>query len=206
MPSLAEQLVANENKLTAAWGDILPALTPSERAAADLVADRVVKGADPTPGVHIHYLASLASAFRETKDDRYARAAAVLLEAWLVREPERPWKPGPTYNALDIPHTLGDTECVGWFGVLPVVVASPAFPASLTQRLVDSARDKLDYLVGTLHEARNIRMSQCDALVTESLRLDFLPESKRWRSVGLPALNDCFHRQFHPDGSSIEAT
>lgn len=206
MPTVADRLVANEQMLTAAWGDDIPQLTPAHRAAADLVADRVASGLDPTPGVHVHYLTSLASAHRGTGEARYAKAAAVLFDAWLTREPERPWRPGPGYNALDIPHTLGDTECVGWFGVLPRFVSNPAFPDDLVERLVDSARDKLNYLIDHLHEARNIRMSQCDALVTESIRLDFLPDAKRWREVGLPALNDCFHRQFHPDGASIEAT
>lgn len=218
MSRIAEQLVANEARLTAAWGDSIPPLSEEMLAAADSAAAQAIRAIAPngssisplpgwTQGFSPALLSNLAAAYRDSRDDKYAQAARDIYTHWLDKEPvEKGWRPPPNYNILIIPHRLGDTECVGWFGALPAFLSGKLFDESFLARLIESASVQLNHLAATLHEGRNIRMTQCDALLTQGLRLSFIPDSAKWRDVGLRGLNDMFHRQFHPDGSSIEAT
>ena len=212
-------LLANEARLTAACGDAIPVFTPQIRERADSIiatepaagaATSVAKNTDLpgwTQGVSPSLPDALASAYRATKDERYAQAGRAYFLYWLNKEPvDKGWKPAPGYDILTIPHRLGDTECVGWFGVLPAFLASPHFDDDLIHRIVTSAAVQLDYLANTVHEGRNIRMTQGDGLLTQSIRLNFLPQAAHWRHVGTRILNDCFSRQFHEDGASIEGT
>ena len=209
MSKIGDELLANERRLTEAWGDALPAVSDELIATVDRVADQTATAAGEltawAQGMSSHLLGQLASAYRHSKDEKYARAAKAVYSFWLAKEmEEKGWQ--PPKDPLVIPHRLGDTEVVGWFGALPELVSSPAFDEAFLARIVEYARLCLNYLADNLHEGRNIRMTQTDALFTQGMRLAFLPDSAKWRAVGLRGLNDAFHRQFHPDGSSIEAT
>lgn len=166
----------------------------------------MLDAAHPSGGAH--HLVSLAHRFARTGDDRCAEAARALFAHWLDAEPLRDgaWVPPPRYNALDIPHRLGDTECAGWFEPLATLAASPRFDEAFLARVVAHAAAQLNYLVDHLYVARNILMSQADGLLTQGLRLSFIPASARWREVGGRVIADMVTRQFNDDGGSIEAT
>jgi len=217
--SLAEQLIAGERKLTGAWSDPLPPLTDAVRADADRARELDIPTlrAGDLPGDGLpewaragsaHWLGRLASAYRETHDEIYARAAKAVYHFWIHREPlvDGRWVPSPDYDILRIPHWLGDTECVGWFGALPTFLDCDGFDERFLENLLQTAAAQLDYLAVTLHDGRNIRMTQADSLLTQGLRLSFLPGAERWRQLGLDALNDAFNRQICADGSHVEAT
>lgn len=212
MPTIAQRLVANEQRLTEAWGDILPLYDDTVRSRVDEVAASIDATGHVRPaesgvvgwahGVNPHTLAELAAAYRATGTEAYAAAARAFYQYWLDEE-DGGHMPG---DILTIPHRLGDTEVVGWFGSLPHLLSSPSFDEEFLTLIVESARRNLDHLLTILHPARNMRMTQMDALLTEGLRLDWLPESETWRSVGLRGINDSLFRQFNADGSSIEGT
>ncbi len=216
MGRLREELTRNEMCLRAAWGDPLSAAVSSVLARAEAFVQRLTApDGDPLPadasfagwaqGVDPRSLADLATAYRASHDDRYAVAAKGI---YAHRVRSEPLGDGyvPPQDPLAIPHRLGDTECVGWFGALPEFLGSGCFDEGFVTQIVAHARQSLNHLLQALHPARNIRMTQMDALLTQGLRLGFLPDAERWRETGLHGLNDCFYRQFNPDGSSIEAT
>lgn len=210
MPTLAEQLMASEARLTAACGDSIPRLTDTflvdARRALELQKPSSSESEDHR--YSSGWLTPLAAAFRETGQREFALASLAVYNYWLEREPLQggAWSPGPDYDVLLIPHRLGDTECPGWFAALPVLLPSSVFSEAFLERLIASARGQLNFLSAHLYPARNIRTSQADALLTQALRFPFLPDSARWRTLGVDALNDCFNRQITSDGSSIEAT
>lgn len=219
MPSIRDSILANELRLTQACGDALPAYSPAVRERADRsIATEPAAGAasaqaggESMPGwakgVSPSLPDAIASAYRATGDERYALAGRSFFQFWLNKEPfDKGFRPPRGYDILSIPHHLGDTECVGWFGVLPAFLRSTHFDDALLERIIASATVQLEHLVGTVHEGRNIRMTQGDGLLTQSIRLAFLPQAGRWRHVGARVLNDCFSRQFHDDGASIEGT
>ncbi|MBI2193047.1 MAG: heparinase II/III family protein [Planctomycetes bacterium] len=202
--------MASEARLTAAWGDSVPLLTD---ALLD-EARRVLKLQDEasTGTQDQRYpsaaLGPLAAAFRASGEKEFAKAAVAIYRHGLEREPlnEGRWTPGPNEDVLLIPHRLGDTECLGWFGALPVFLSSGLFDEDLLDQMVAWARAQLNHLAANIFQARNIRTTQADALLTHGLRFPFLPDAERWRRLGIDALNDCFNRQISGDGSSIEAT
>lgn len=213
---LRKEILQNEMCLRAAWGDPIPPASAALLARAEAVAQRMADGGTPgassaaaapgwAQGISPRALSDLASAYRATPNESFALAARGLYDFRLRRECiGRGYV--PPKDPLVIPHRLGDTECVGWFGALPEFLGSECFDDAFVAQIVAHARQNLNHLCGALHPARNIRMTQMDALLTQSLRLEFLPDAVRWRDVGLRGLNDCFFRQFNPDGSSIEAT
>lgn len=216
MSQTAEKLIANERALRDAWGDAIPPLTPELRADVDRATDRLLapsaSGSSTevgtvgwAHGISPALLPALAAAYRDLKDEKCAQAARAIFTRGL-EQAEAEMQAGGPGNILTIPHRLGDTEVLGWFGALPELAASVAFDREFVDRIVESGRIQLNHLVDRVHDGRNIRMTQCDALFTEGLRLAFLPDSARWRDVGLRGMNDAFFRQFHPDGASVEAT
>src|ERR1051325_5247091 len=78
--------------------------------------------------LRFHVLVPLAAVFRESKDERYARAARRFIEAFLRDHPiHDDWRParydGPTQYDLRV----GCCENAGWLGTLHVFLGSEAF-------------------------------------------------------------------------------
>ncbi len=209
---IGTELIRNETRLREAWGDDIPTWSDSVRESAGraveravaLAAGAVVPAGGWDRGLSPGWLPVLASAYRQTRDERYAAAARAIYERGMAQAEEEQGK--GRHDPLVISHRLGDTEVLGWFGALPEFVGSAALDEPALARIVESARRQLNDSVEHLHEARNIRMTQCDALFTQGERLAFLHDAARWRDAGLRAINDAFHRHFNRDGSSVEAT
>lgn len=213
---LREELARNEMLLRNAWGDPIPPCTAAMRARADAAVQRLsVRGEGAvadlsafsgwTQGIDPGLLVDLASVYRSCREEKYALVAKEVYACRLRVE----WTGKdyvPAKDPLAIPHRLGDTECVGWFGVLPEFLPSDCFDDAFVAWILGNVRQDLNHLCHHLHPARNIRMTQMDALLTQGLRLRFLQDAEQWRDTGMRGLNDCFYRQFNPDGSSIEAT
>lgn len=215
MSQTAERLIANERALRDAWGDPIPPLTPDLRADVDKTAEQLLAAAAAgsgietktvgwTRGISPGLLPALVSAYRAQKDEKYAQAARVIY-AHGLKQVEAELRSGEPLDILANSHRLGATESLGWFGALPDFAASATFGGEFVDQIVESGRLQLNHLADHVHDGRNIQMTQCDALFTESMRLAFLPDSAKWRDVGLRGLNDSFFRQFHPDGASVEA-
>lgn len=213
---LRQELTEHEMRLRAVWGDPIPPVSDAILARAVAVVQRMTTGgalsvssppAGPgwDQGIAPTTLTDLASAYRSSREESFALAAK---EIYACRLRSEPLGDGyvPLKDPLVIPHRLGDTECAGWFGTLPEFLDADCFDNAYLAQIVENARQHLNHLCGALHPARNIRMTQMDALLTQALRLPFLEDAERWHDVGLRGLNDCFYRQFNPDGSSIEAT
>lgn len=158
-------------------------------------------------GISPKSLPALAAAYALKKDLRHATLAKAIYLKVMTAEPwHEGWLPKHKFQPLIIPHRLGDTETPGWFGALPAFLHCELFDDAFVRSLVRSAVAQLNYLQERLHPGRNIRLTQADALLTQSINLAFVPEAKQWLSQGVLVLNDGFHRLIAPDGASREAT
>ncbi len=215
---LRQELKKNEMCLRAAWGDPFEHVSDSVFASAEAAVQRMTAGETSVSdvsqsasipgwaqGISPKVLFDLASAYRSSQNESFALAAKEIY-AYRLRSEFICNDYVPPKDPLVIPHRLGDTECVGWFGALPEFLDSEFFDDTFILKIIANARQNLNHLCRVLHPARNIRMTQMDALLTQGLRLQFLPDAEHWKEIGLRGLNDCFFRQFNPDGSSIEAT
>lgn len=208
MGPIATQLVENERRLTAAWGPPVPRGVVATPNAAERALESMREAVASRQHGRDSWLTLLAAGYEATHDERYADAARALWVIWLDNEPlqNSRWLPKGRLDPLMIPHRLGDTECDGWFGALPVFCTSNRFDEAFIARIVDHARAQLDYLCDHLYVARNMRMTQGDGLLTQGLRLAFLPEATRWRETGRRIVAESLAHQFNADGGSIEAT
>jgi len=196
-----ETFMDNHRRLTAAWGERLPAWDGRMQrfAEAALRGEKLAEVDNPLCGRGP--LDFLAAAYHATGEERYAVAGRERLEAELA-----------TVDALrtqamtlGISFTVGNTAVPGWVGTLPYLLASPAFDDAFAGRIVDTGSALLNFMLDhASQESMNWRIAQADSLLLNGLRLSFLPEAARWRAFGLAALNDAFFRQFLPDGVHIE--
>jgi len=233
MASQREQFLENAARLIAALGDFVPPWTPATLEQADhAVAGEVAPAADGVTYARIgfdaidwtgagsynretvemallrfHMLTPLASAFRQTGDERYAQAARRWIEAFLRDHPiVEDWKPAPNDGPTQYDLRVGCADNAGWLGTLPVFLRSQAFDDAFFEVVVGASRAHLAYLYDHVYPNRNIRFLHGDVLVTNGIRLAFLPESAKWRERGVRIINDAVQRQILPDGAHIEAT
>jgi hypothetical protein len=152
-------------------------------------------------------LSPLASAFRKTADERYARSARQHIEAFLRAYPvAEGWSPPPDDGATSYPARIGSTRAAGWLGTLPAFLGSQAFDDEFFETIVEASRICLSYLMENIYPGRNIRILHGDVLLLNGLRLSFLPESEAWREMGVRILNDAVERQLLPDGADMEGS
>lgn len=195
------RFLREHRRLAAVWGDRLPDWNDGNRRRADAALEgRSIAEPDNTLCAR-GPLDFLAAAFHATRDERYAVAARAWLEPELARAEAKP----EAFATLATSFTVGNTAVPGWLGTLPYLLASPAFDEAFSGRIVEISRCLLDRLHDQLcTENMNWRLAEADSLLLNGLRLVALPESAAWRSLGVAALNDAFHRQFLPDGAHVE--
>lgn len=143
----------------------------------------------------------LASAYKDTRQEKYAEAARDYIADWIrAHPPEEDWHMGGSYdNVLSL-----SVRVRVWLSTLPAFLDSAAFDDSFLEQVVESARVQLDYLAGHMAQVGNWRIANADALLSGGIRLAFLPQAERWRVVGVRSINDAFHRQIMPDGVHVE--
>lgn len=230
-PSIKAQFLQNARRVIDALGDPVPACTPeiieqAQRAEkgeiwrapdgrwAQIDLDHTdwtcAKSINPETLqmvlLRFHVLIPLAAAYRETRDERYARTARRYIEAFLRDHPiVEGWAPkrfdGPTQYDLRV----GSSECPGWLGTLHAFTDSPAFDEAFVGTIVHAARAHLLHLSKNVYPDRNIRAMNGEVLVVNSVRLAFLPEAAAWRTQGVRVVNDAVRRQVLPDGAHMEA-
>lgn len=232
MTGIKDDILKHAAALNAVVGDPIPALTDALREAADHAVDNEIfqmpdgswfrvdfaamdwSGAD-SPNkqlvsmglLRFKFLPGLASAYRETGDERYATAARTSIEAFIRDHPTTDdWEPRLPYDTqTQYELRIGSRENPGWIGCLPTFLNSAAFDDDFVEAVVASARAHLRYLAKHIYPARNIRITHGDVLLTNSLRLGFLSEAPAWREQGLTIINQAIRWQIQQDGSHIEA-
>ena len=148
-----------------------------------------------------HMLGPLASGYRATKDERYARAARRAIEAFLRDDPPvDDWAPAPGDGA-----TQYDIRIGAWLTALGEFRRSPAFDEAFMALMIKALRANMRYLVKHVYPDRNIRFLHGHVLLITGLRLEGLPEAADWRRQGLGIVNDAVRRQVLPDGAHMEA-
>ncbi len=147
-------------------------------------------------------LRSLAVAFVETGDARYAATARDLILDWIRAHPTGPgWAIASYDNTLNL--------CIRaqqWTRTLPMFLAADVFDDATITAILNSLTAQLNYLSTHLTAGANWRIAQVDALLTCGICLAFLPTAAGWRSLAVEVLNEAYHRQILPDGAHIERT
>lgn len=151
------------------------------------------------------FLGPLAEAYRKTKNERYAEAAADYFVDWLAAHPStEPWTIRPYDNILNLCIRIGNSRFIGWLGALSIFEHSPAFTPALIAQILESSRVQLNYMVDHLAPAINWRIANADTLITAGLRLPSFADAAVWRDTGVRVVNDAYHRQVMPDGVHME--
>lgn len=226
--SITEALSTAYAPLHQAWGDLIPPATERAREIADHALDGKLyfydvhltdvgrRDIDWSAPQHKHQewpaqlnrqmiLATLASVYRETGDERYAEAARDFIADWMRTHPTRPdWAMARYDSVLNLCIRVGNSQHQGWLGTLPVFQASPAFEAAFVDAMLASCAAQLDCLIDNIANSINWRIANADCLLLSGLRLAHLPGAERWRTFGLGVLNDAWHRQVLPDGAHME--
>jgi len=212
------------------WGDRFPEWNDATRKVADLAVDGVVlfnvNGEHPTrvgrqqiewQGPHhadrewaaqlnrFFFLAALASGFRATGNEAYARAARDYIEDWMRAHPAgSDWRPVGRDNTLTLGIRMGNSVMPGWLGTLPILSNSQAYDAAFVERLLASAEYQLAFLMAHMPGAGNWRLTSADTLIVCGISLEPRPTAARLREFGVRVLRDAFRRQVLPDGAHIE--
>ncbi len=225
-----QRIEANAAQLADVWGDGIPEWNDDTCAKADDARGGVIhfhtNGILPTPvgrhGIawdgphHRHqewraqlnrfgYIALLASGYRATGDEDYARAARDYIEGWIAAHPTTAdWRAAPYDSVLNICIRLGQGVGAGWLGTLPVFFKSPVYDDAFVTALIESALAQLAYLRRHIAPEINWRIANANGLLVGGLLLDPLAEALALRDFAVRVLNDAFVRQVLPDGCHYE--
>ncbi|MCC7496684.1 MAG: alginate lyase family protein [Bryobacterales bacterium] len=154
-----------------------------------------------------YYLGPLASAYKATGDERFAKAARAYIEDWIRGDPyEHATTLRAGDNTLNMSIRLGSSVHAGWTGVLWVFLGSPSFDDAFLDRMLASISHQAEFLSHHLTAVGNWRISQLDALVFTALRFPFLENAGRLQELAIPGMEAALAGQFLPDGAHIERT
>ncbi|GAG38634.1 unnamed protein product, partial [marine sediment metagenome] len=149
----------------------------------------------------------LCAGYRNTKDEKYARAARDYIEDWLdahqpyPTQPDMP-RPAPGDSTLNMAVRLGSTRHPGWLMALVDLDDSGAFDEAFVERVVSSMVWQLDWLAMNLPAGANWRIAALDCLFSQAFRL---PERfGKHLSGAVDGLNTEFATQILPDGAHLE--
>lgn len=164
---------------------------------------------------HFHWV-SLAKAWDETRDDRYAERAADEILDWVNREPFF-WPHCPTVGGVWLmdgtvfrrgymnTSNIGRRLELTWWPTFETLRHSEAFSDdALLAMLVGTIR-QADLIMNptsfAVHDDGGAHTTL--ALLQTSLLLPEFKASRRWESVALDRWDQIVNRQFHPDGSHV---
>ena len=224
------QIRENAHRLVQVWGDRIPEWNEASRKTADdAVAGIVVfscTGEYPIQvgrqqiqwqGSHhpdyewaaqlnrFFFLAALASGYRATGNEDYARAARDYIEDWIRTHPAGPaWQTVGRDNTLNLGIRMGTSQWPGWLGTLPVFLGSRAYDDVFVELLVASAECQLTFLQGHLPGEGNWRLTSADTLIVAGILLQPRPIAALLLDFAVRVLQDAFRRQVLPDGAHVE--
>jgi len=211
-------------------GHKIPAFTPEIRKRADKIAAGTVYFYDTRPvevglknvdwsGAHIQHqewpaqlnrffhFVEIASAYRETGDEKYAQAARSQIEDWINQRDYRgAAKMFPGDSTLNMSIRLGTSEHHGWGGTIHAFLKSPAFDDGFLERVLESMADQSKYLSEHLTAVNNWRISELDALVFTAIRFPMIGNAKDILATGIRGMRNALATQFLPDGVHVERT
>ncbi len=145
---------------------------------------------------------TLGRAYWLTGDERYAEAWVAQVAGWLD---ENPPELGVNWGS-NLEHAL---RIANWWIALAMFMPAPQLSDELLARIVGTMVLKARHIVADLDYSRismanNHLLGDAMGLAVMALALPELPETERWRDLGLDILWTEAPRQIHPDGSSFE--
>ena len=191
-------------------------------AAAESILNHVISGHDFGPDIdwsadphdyrewtysinRFGHWRTLAEAYRETGDERYAAEFSAQVVDWVKKNPV------PLFNSGNSSYTWRTIECGirqsttwpdGLFGVLGSESFSPEVAAIMTASMVEHARHLMDWpSVGG-----NWLTMESNGLATVGILLPEFKQAGQWRETGLRRQYEELDNQVYPDGSQIELT
>jgi hypothetical protein len=227
--TMRDTILERDRALAGFAGQTIAEATPETIERAERIASGTIFFYGDTPvevglrdidwtGSHLHhqewpaqlnrfgYLGPLASAFRQTREERFAQAARAYIEDWVRTDPGHRTAEHcrPHDSTLNMSSRLGTSVAHGWAGVLPTFLASAAFDDDFLQAVMASVSGQGHYLARHLTAWGNWRIAELDALVFTALRLPFLENAGEMVTVGIEGMRNALATQFLPDGVHVE--
>ncbi|MBN1347504.1 MAG: alginate lyase family protein [Phycisphaerae bacterium] len=145
---------------------------------------------------------TLARAYWLTGEDRYVEAWIAQITSWLD---DNPPEIGVNWFS-NLEHAI---RIVNWWIALGMFLPAPQLSDDLVGRILGTMVLKARHIVADLDHTRinmpnNHLLGDSMGLAVMGLLLPDLPESHRWRELGLETLWSEAQRQIHPDGASFE--
>ena len=150
--------------------------------------------------LNVHnWINTLALAYEQTKDEKYAAACAGLLADWIAKNP-------PPVVADSFPPVWpawsGAVARLGsWLDCFSFFLHSPSFSDRLWLDIIKSMLTQMRYIrMRPTWDQSWILSMGCQSLI--GLLLPELKESKAWVKEGLQRLEELYQEWFYPDGAS----
>ncbi len=147
---------------------------------------------------------TLADAYAETRDERYAQAFARQLEGWLDQcgtPPEKGYNGvGSPWRTIEEGLRLMGSWHVAWRAFAP----SPAFTPALKERFKASALAQARHLLKHRSGVGNWLLMEMNGVYTFASDFPELPESATMRKESAAALAEAIRAQILPDGMQYE--
>ena len=155
-----------------------------------------------------YFLASLASAYRATGEERFAGAARSYIEDWIRNgagyDNATEFRGGD--SGLNMAGRLGSSHSCGWAGVLSAFANSSAFDDAFLDTMLSSVAHQVAFLSRHLTGWGNWRIAELDTVVFTVIRLPFLPKAAELLDIGITGMRNALATQFLPDGVHVERT
>lgn len=165
-------------------------------------------------GSHVHHqewraqlnrflcLPYLTDVHRKGEGDDLPALARTLIQDWIDQHDYDSDTPlDPEDSTLNLSVRLGQSSRRGWWPAVAAFDRPDVFDAEFLETMRESTRGQLDCLRKNLRSRGNWRVSELDTIIYCSLVVPGLDEHL---GFAVRMINECFHRQIHPDGSHEE--
>lgn len=150
------------------------------------------------------YWRTLALAWWETGDAKYAEDWVFMLNDWIDDNPVKPMVRGP-WRTLEV-----GGRCVLWFHLMYMFMDAPAFDAdtkyAMTRSLVEHARLLYADITRKGYRPGNWQLTKSRGMATVGVMLPEFKEAKAWRELGFKTLGEHMRSGVYPDGGHSELT
>ena len=149
------------------------------------------------------WLPVLGSAYRLTRDPRYARAFADQVEEWLRDNPlpRRKDEQHPSWRLIEAARRLRSS----WLEALRLFAGSPDVPEALLRRMLGSIHDHAQFLM-RFRTTLNHVLVESTGLLSAACAVPEFARAPAWRRVAMGRLSAEITRQIYPDGAHAELT
>jgi heparinase II/III-like protein len=143
----------------------------------------------------------LTAAYRQTKDERYARELDALIADWVRANPvpDRPANDSDTWRTSD----AGARVSGPWLRAWEALRASPSFRPETQLAMLRSFADHADYLQRFPSE-RHARLVEANGLAHVGGSFPLFKDAAMWRRTAAERLEAEMARQVDPDGGQFE--